>query len=164
MNQKEIKIATNEAIERCGMKKDYIAYTLHVKPTAVSNWLSEGRNFPLQNLSDVAKLLNDDFFSYQVAEYVTGTKLLPDNAVATMVTQNAYFASIKEENDRKELETQKFLTIMAKMPNLNDEEIGFMEIYLKEHEEENQQELVYCAYLRETLDRSKLHTISVTTR
>ncbi|XRJ97003.1 hypothetical protein ACPBEI_11580 [Latilactobacillus sakei] len=157
MNLIEIKQEADEAIKRSGWKKSYIADALHTTATNISNWLSPDRNFPLQALSDLANLLGDYRFSCIAAEYTFGILLLPTDHLQD-VPQNRYFASIKEENERKALEDGLFMAIMAKSPETwTDKEIDYMKLYSRELEEETLQESSYSAAIKQSLQMANLN-------
>jgi len=150
-NLTEIKLEAEAAIERSGMQKQFIAKELQTTTSNVSNWLSETRNFPIDQLARLSKLLGDYRFSCLAAEYVFGIELLPDDQ-GQDIPQTRFFASIKEENDRKGLEKESFFSIMAKSPtDWNDSEIKFMSGYSKELEEETLAETSYSAAVKQSL-------------
>lgn len=152
MDMNEIKISAKKAIENSGFSQDQVARHLNYSPTSVSKWLSPDNEFPLERVKDLCQFLNDDFFNIKVFEYITGFRILPENA-EQIILQMSWFASEKEESERKNLEKNPEFNELMSSNNWADH-IEFAEQYYKEFDEEVSAELYHVITLKTAIRKS----------
>lgn len=155
ITQEEMKFEIEEAIENSPYSKKEVAMNIGTRESNISNLLSPKRNIAIGLLQDVVKFLNNYHLQMKAAEFCLDLKLLPISNFTDM-PQIERFGAIKEENERKQMETDRFNTIMSKLSSeWTIEDIQFMEAYDKELVEEANKEYSYHISIAQKIEERK---------